>query len=188
MGAAGFRRLSFLLTHACYSVADRCPVWRDDPARQSVSPHVGSVRDYRLAITDPDCLHDRVWSCDGKDRRGSIPGRSHCERHGPVWSNRSTRGVLYNDSCSYAADVKPGGGSRHAADIDQNCSRTGIKPENICNYGDLRGFVLLPDAARACVRPGLHTRTLSLSGLRESWLDPNDRCVCYSHVVGAGIL
>ena len=123
-----------------------------------------------------------------KTRRGSIPGRFDCERHGPVWSNRSTGWILYNDSCSYAADVKPGRRSRHAADIGENCSRTGIKPENVCDYGYLRGFVLVSDAARAGLRPGLHTGTLSLFGLRESGLDPNDRSICDRHLVGAGVL
>src|SRR5688572_16827212 len=188
MGVAGVRSLSFLLTHASRTVADRGPVWCDDPAGEPVSAHVGGVRDHRLAVTYSDCLHDQFWGRNGKDSRGSISRGSHRERYGPVWSNRGTGRLLHNDSCADAADVQPGRCARDVANIDQDRAGPGTKPTNVCDNRYVRGFMFLPDATRARVRFGLHARTLSLFRLRESGIDLNGRSVRDRYMVGAGIL
>jgi di/tricarboxylate transporter len=113
---------------------------------------------------------------------------ANCESAEPVWTNGGAGWIFLNDSCAYAAHVKPGCGARDAADIGENCGRTWIKPEDVCNHRYLRGIVFLPDTTRTGVCSGLHTGTLQLFGLRESGLDPDDRSIRDRHLVGARVL
>src|SRR6185295_16196207 len=124
LGVTGIRSFSFLLTHASRASPDRCTSRSHDPACHSVCAHVGSSRAHRLAVANPDCVHDELWCGDGKVSRGSVPRRLDCEEHGPVWANGSTGRVLHDDSCAYAADVESGRGSGHAADFGEDCART----------------------------------------------------------------
>src|SRR5215213_4199881 len=188
MGVIGFWHLSFLLTYPSRSFADRCTLRRHGPARHSVCADVGGLRDDRLALAHPDCVHDEFWHRDGKDWRRSIPRGLDREGHRPLWTISGIGWILPHDSCSYAADVKSGCRSRHASDIGEDCSRTETKPENLCGYGYLCGFVLFSDATRASLRAGLYTRTLSLFGLLESRFTANNRGICDCHMVSPGLL
>ena len=119
-----------------------------------------------MATIDLDRLHDQFWNGDGKDSRGSVPGRFHRERHGPIWTNGGIGWVLSHDRCAYAADVESGRCSRDVTDSGENSGRFRTESENVCSNGHLRGFVLVSNAARARVRVGLHTGTLPLFRLR----------------------
>ena len=56
-------------------------------------------------------------------------------------------GFFHHDGCAYAADVKPGRRSGHAADRSEDCTRPGIKPKNVCGRGDLCGLVFFSDTS-----------------------------------------
>ena len=82
------------------------------------------------------------------------------ERHGPLWTTGRARRVFLNDGRADAADVESGCGARDAADISEDCCRTGTQSENVCRDCYLCGFVFFSDATRAGLCSCLHTGRL----------------------------
>ncbi len=99
----------------------------------------------------------------GADRAAREPARRY----------RSPRGVLPFHRRPHAADVEPGRGARPPARGDRRRPRARLEPARPRHGGDFRGFLLLPDPARALVRPRVWPRPLQVLRLRPRWSSPD---------------